>query len=270
MKSSASAATLLLAALCAYRLGTVVAGTPDRILFDAPRGGWLATLREDAALSVVEERDGWRLVRLEGWMPPQGMEDRAGPAGAPDRVPIGAGAVVRGVLVPYPEWAAGVEVSGRVLLLLSDLDVLDREHSGAGAGCRSRVAASRERADRLRAEADQALNSTDNFREASGRYDRLKQQALAATREGEERLADCFRKADSILQAHAAKRTVSDASGAYEFTGVRPGRYRVVSMARDEKDPWHWSLEFSVAGAEVKLLDPILDRSSFAPRWDLR
>ncbi len=272
VKSIASAAVLLSAALGVYRLGLVVAETADRSLFDAPRGAWLATVREDAVVSVVEEREGWRLVRLEGWMPvsAQSAGARPGAAEAPGRAAAGAGALVRGVLLPDPEWPPGIATSGLVVLLLADLEALDREHAAAGDACRARVATDRARTDRLQVEMDGAFHSSDNFREAAGRYDRLKQQVETASREGEEHVADCRKRADAILQKHAAKRAVSDASGSFEFPGVPPGRYRVVALAGEETGPRHWSMEFVVAGSETKVLDTIRDRSPFLPRWDLR
>src|SRR3989442_7945074 len=58
-----------LLALGLLGLGAVASGQggADLVLFDAPRGTWLATVKDDAAVTVLEERDGWRRVRLEGW-----------------------------------------------------------------------------------------------------------------------------------------------------------------------------------------------------------
>jgi glyoxylase-like metal-dependent hydrolase (beta-lactamase superfamily II) len=44
------------------------AGGGELVLFDAPRGAWLASMRPDAAIQVLEERDGWRHVRVDGWI----------------------------------------------------------------------------------------------------------------------------------------------------------------------------------------------------------
>src|SRR5882672_12498953 len=57
---------LVLAGMLA--LARLSGGGGEIVLFDAPRGAWLASMRPDAAIEVLEERDGWRHVRIEGWV----------------------------------------------------------------------------------------------------------------------------------------------------------------------------------------------------------
>src|SRR6266850_485865 len=96
-------------------LASLSAGGGEMVLFDAPRGAWLASMRPDAAIQVLEERDGWRHVRVEGWIlvgaaPAPGAA--AAPGAAPDAVAPdaatsspaakGGGASVAGLLFAMP------------------------------------------------------------------------------------------------------------------------------------------------------------------------
>src|SRR5262245_53364882 len=88
-------------------LGLAVAAAPgggEVVLLDGPRGAWLGTLKEGAPLVVLEEKDGWRHVRLEGWVMAGAPITAPGEAPPPAPLPqegmaqAGAGASVQGVL----------------------------------------------------------------------------------------------------------------------------------------------------------------------------
>lgn len=68
MKRSILLSMLVVVVLLLPWLRVSRADSQEIVLFDGPRGGWVATVRGDAALEVLEERDGWRRVRLEGWI----------------------------------------------------------------------------------------------------------------------------------------------------------------------------------------------------------
>ncbi|HEU4403166.1 MAG TPA: hypothetical protein VFT43_13790 [Candidatus Polarisedimenticolia bacterium] len=253
------------------------AGSGDLTLFDAPRGSWVATVRGDAPLAVLEDRDGWRHVRLEGWVPGPssgGATPAVGgaPAAAPRSADVAtpAGGVVRGVLLPTPEARATTAGSGLIVLLLSNLEALDREHAAAGEECRTRIDAERAHVEALQADLLGALNSSDNFREATARSDRLRSQMEAAEKERLDHLTQCRRKAEAIFQRHTVARTISDDAGRFEFLGVQPGRYRVLATEVEGVAPRAWSLECRVEGPGTKVLDPRTDRSPVDPYWGLR
>jgi hypothetical protein len=235
------------------------AGTADRILFDAPRGAWLAAVRTDAALVVLEEREGWRRVRLEGWIPADAQG--AAPAAA------GGEATVRGVLAP--ESAGAPSGAGLIVLLVADLQAVDREKAGAEAACRARLDDATRTLERVKAEKERALNSSDNFREAATRSDRLKTDLESAQKERLARLAECRRSALAIYENHAAARSIADGRGTFVFEHVAPGRYRAVA-AEPADGPHVWSLECEVTGPGDVVLDPRRDRTPADPYWGLR
>jgi hypothetical protein len=269
---------LLAVVVCALCLLKTIppgrAGTGDLTLADAPRGTWLATVRADAPLSVLEERDGWKRVRIEGWLPggavPRGETPPTGAGPADDASSPWAegGATVKGVLLPNDGGAAAG--SGLIVLLLSGLEDLDSAHRRMGEACTGSVGEVDSRIDRLESELAKALNSSANFREATQRNDRLKAEIKEARKERAVRLGECRHNADGLFDHHAIRRSISDARGAFEFDGVPPGRYRVVATEAGRDAPRAWSLDCVVGGAETLVLDPRSDRSPVEPYWGLR
>ncbi len=280
MKRVGSIVLALITAALLLGPGPGRAGVGDMILFDAPRGAWLAAVRAGAPMSVVEEREGWRRVRLEGWIPTAtaqgtGSSESGGGPEAPQLLPAQApsateesGASVRGVLLPSGTGASAG--AGLIVMLISDLETFDREHGRAGEECRTRVKEVGERLDQLRADLSRALNSTDNFRAAAQRNDHLKLQIQETEKERSDRIRECRGSADAILDRHAVQKTISDARGTFEFPHVAPGRYRVVATEPAADPPRTWSLECNVAGADAIILDPRRDRSPVDPYWNLR
>jgi hypothetical protein len=283
MKRLAIVCALLLALLLLGRLVTAGDGRGELALFDAPRGSWLATVRGDAPVTVVEERDGWRRVRVEGWVsgaPPGAAPaagDRGSATGAASGGPrpadsaagtVAPGATVQGVLQAAPGDPANTPGSGLVVFLLDDLGALDRDHARAGEECRAGLRQVDVRLERLNADLDKALNSSDNFREASQRRDAVRSEIQKAEQERRDVVLRCRRAADAILHRHAVQKAISDESGRFAFAGVAPGRYRVVAAETGGDRPRSWTLDCAVEGPGIRVLDSG-DRSAFRPYWDL-
>jgi hypothetical protein len=279
------ARTAVLAAGClataAALFGAGGAAPGDRALFDGPRGGWLATLRSDAPIVVLEERDGWRRVRLEGWMPSTAdpMAGAASPAGAgpaPVAAPepavtrpapaATATATVSGVLLPVRDRAPTAGV-GLPVLLVADLETLDREHSRHSAECRAGLDDRLREIAGLRQERERALMTIDNFRESVTAGNRLKERIAAAEARLAEAEAGCRAAAEALYDRHAVARTVSDTAARFEFAGVPPGRYRVVALDGRSEPPRAWSMDCAVEAGERRVVDPGVDRSLVDPFW---
>ncbi len=285
MKRVVIVSTVLLGLALLLLLPVRGAGASDITLFDAPRGGWIATLRGDAPLTVLEERSGWRRVRVEGWVagpatqaggeaPPAAGEASStavpAPSAPPEPPPALSGAVVRGILLPSPSDRAATPGAGLIVLLVSDLQTLDAEHSKEGEKCRAGLGAADARIEALRSQYDKALNSTPIFREAANRSDRLKKEIGVEEKARQDRVDACLRTADGLLQAHAAQRAITDDAGRFEFTRVPPGTYRLVATEAGVRQPRAWALDCVVSGPETLVLDPRKDASSFKPYWGIR
>lgn len=242
----------------------------DLTLFDAPRGAWLGTIRSDAEPVVLEERDGWRRVRVEGWIPVPESQGAASPAGgdpAPATGETHVGATVHGILPSKGGFNPADE--GMIVFLVSDPDGFDRDHVRVGVECRGQVAGRRERVVALRGELDRALSSSENFRDAAGSHDRLRDQLAEAEQDLQGRLGACRRRAAAIVMERAVRRTAPDGSGRFELKHVAPGRYRVIAMDPAGASRASFSFECSVAGSGTREIDPRTDRSSVDLYWGL-
>jgi hypothetical protein len=272
MKRIVSLCLVVLAVGVVQRATGARASGADLALFDAPRGAWLASVRPDTPLVVLEERDGWRRVRVEGWIaiPADRPGGEAAGQGSPAGTvrPVARGAVVQGVLLPTTNERAASPGSGLIVLLVSDLEALDAQHAGAGATCTSHIAEIDARLERMRSDKESALQSSDNFREATARDDRLKAEISSLEAVRGKRVAECQRSAGEIFQQHAVRRAISDDAGRFEFRDVPPGRYRVV--ATEVGSARAWSLECVVGDEASIILDPRRDASDIDPYWGIR
>lgn len=272
---------LLIPAALALLAPTPGAGPGDLTLFDAPRGAWLGTLRPDAPVVVLGEEDGWRRIRVEAWLPASsGVVSPSGgstgqvppPSRGPDsdessgaRHAASSRATIRGVLTADGDGPVG---SSLIVLLVSDLEAMDREHARAGAGCAEHLAEIGARIASLREEVRRALNSSDNFREATTHSDRAKRELKGAEAERRNALSGCRQTAEGIFQRYTVERTISDGGGRYEFLDIPPGRYRVIAT-RTAEPTLAWSLDCAIEGGETIVLDPAVHRSPVEPFWGL-
>ena len=151
-----------------------------------------------------------------------------------------------------------------------NLEKIDEERAAVAAGCRTAVEKATAHIEELRVDLERALNSTDNFREAASRHDRGKAELAKAQALRGERVATCQSTAEAIYVRHTVSQTISDDTGRFEFTGVQPGRYRVVATEGRGAKVRAWSLECTVEGGETVTLDPSRDASLIDPFWDLR
>jgi len=259
----------------AWRIGAVVAGLgivvagalaaeeAGLVLLDAPRGAWLGELRKDAPVQVIEERDGWRRIRIEGW-----VRDTAPlPPGAPGAAAPSM-AVLRGVLTPRPGMQPATVGGGLAVLFVPDLPGTDAAHRALGEPCRAALAEIDTRLAALQDEVQASLNSSSNFKEAAQRNDRAKAALAAAQKERTDRLADCRGQAEAFFSERAVARTVSDAAGRFEISGLAPGRYRVVAMERTAAGARGWSMSADVpGGADARLEGRAADGPD--PYWNL-
>jgi hypothetical protein len=238
------------------------------VLLDAPRGAWLGEIRAGAPVEVIEERDGWRRVRIEGWV--RSSPAAAAAAPAPHAAPSGAAAAVgiTGLLSPRPGMQPATAGGGLVVLLLTDPETTDAAHHALGEPCRAGLQAMDRKLEDLAKEGQGALNSSSNFKEAAQRSDRAKAAVAAAQRDRAARLQQCREQAEAFFSERAVTRTVADAAGRFELRPVEPGRYRVVAMERTAAATRAWSMSADVTGGGVALEGRAANGPD--PYWDLR
>jgi len=245
-------------------------GAADLVLLDHPKGRWLATVRGDTALTVLEEQDGWRRVRLEGWtMAAPGPATAPAPEASAPPAAAAGGARILGVLAPDIR-AGGAAGAGVLVLLARDGEALDAEHRRGGEECGARVRELDRQIESLGTELQGALNSSSNFREATTRSDQIKSRLKNAERERLLAIQDCRGRAEAIFQRHAVARAISDGDGRFGFEGVVPGRYRIVAFETTGDRPRSWSLGCVIEGPGTRVLDPRADRTAVEADWGVR
>ena len=250
-------------------------GGGEIVLFDAPRGAWLASMRPDAAVQVLEERDGWRHVRVEGWIPLGATAApaaagavalapaTASPAPAPPDTPAPppatakeGGAGIAGILVAMPGMASSTPGANLVVHLIGDTAALDAELKREGEPCRASLRESDAAIAGLEDQVKKALNSSTNFTEATHNYDRAKSSLAAAKKDRAARVETCRAGVDARLAAHATARVLSDGAGRFDFKDVSAGPYRVVAAEHSGSSLRVWSMECTIAAGESMVLDP--------------
>jgi hypothetical protein len=250
MRSLKRTLELALLVLVAQRITPAVPGDPERVLLDAPRGAWIASVRADAALTVIEERDGWRKVRIEGWTTTDPAETApAAPATPPGRVSV------TGILAPRPGREPETVGAGLLVLRVDDLDRLGAEHRVLGEECLGGAKALDARIADREAALRKALHSSDNFTTAAHRHDGAKAELARARKERADHVRRCLDRADDLFARRAVARAISDATGRYEFTGVAPGRYWIVAGEHRGETVRAWWLEVPVSGRNDIVLD---------------
>ena len=257
------------------------------VLLDAPRGAWLGEIRAGAPIEVIEERDGWRRVRIEGWV--RSTEAAGAPAtgsapagsatvpGAPapgfsrpGAAPSAAGSAgITGLLTPRPGMQPATPGGGLVVLVLPDPEATDAAHRALGEPCRADLKAMDRAIEDRTKDVQAALNSSTNFKEAAQRSDRAKSALAAAQRDRAARLQACREQAEAFFSERAAGRTVSDAAGRFELRPVEPGRYRVVAMERTSAATRAWSMTAEVTEGSGATLEGRAANGP-DPYWDLR
>jgi hypothetical protein len=239
------------------------------VVLDGPRGAWLGEVRGDAPFQVIEEKDGWRHVRLEGWI-------HAGPAvsgGAAARsatmpAPPGSGSL-SGILTPLPGMDPATLGTNLVVWLLGDPDRLDADHKALGEECRRSLAAIDQRIAGLDEALRHALNSSDNFRQAASNNDHAKSDLAAAQKSRDREIVGCRERADQLFSTRALARTLSDGSGRFEFQGIAAGTYRIVATERNGTAARGWTLRAEVNG-EAPIVVEARAAAGPDPYWNLR
>ena len=283
MRGKTMAALLLGVGATAVAVLAGAGGGSGLQLFDAPRGAWLAEARTDAAIQVLEERDGWKRVRIEGWVPvdalaataPRAPEAQGAPteelnaSPAPATTPVlaapgaapagpGAGATIQGVLMPTAGMVPATVGASLPVFLIADVGKYTAERESLAASCRARIASQDQAGEEAQRRLDAALNSSNNFTEASRRNDRAKADLAAAKKGRAEAVGACVDEVDALALRFAVARAPSDTAGRFQFASLGPGRYRVFASDHREGALRAWEFDATVApGAATVVLDPV-------------
>jgi len=271
-----STGLLTLAALAAVTLAPAAApdpGNPVEVL-DTPGGRPVAILLSGAQPRVIEQREGYARISLEGWVRAPGTADSAPPsepAPAPAPVPPPAaplssatGSVSGSILVTLPSGETRKGAGARVVLLgqLAELEVARRE---AAAAYRPAAQKIEEEIARLDAQRRAALNSSDNLGQATQTLDRTKKDLAARQKDFASLKATSTAREGVLVDKYAVQAVHAGEDGSFRFAGVPPGEYRLWAIVPgSDATEFRWYLPARVeAGA-----DTVLDLTSRKPGED--
>jgi hypothetical protein len=266
---------------------TVVTETTLRPAPDA--GEISAFLTAETPVEVVERRDDWVRVRVEGWVranavagPPASAEpavppmvpvspspEPATPAPAPVTPPpapvtaprpaqttVPAGAAVEGLIdIKLKAWRGlkqkKVSSAGMPVMLLPG--VVDLASTDAESSeTAERLAELDAKAARLEKEAKAAMRKS-NFTEATLARDELLGERQAVLAERLDLLAAEHGRHEQAARATALATTVADARGWYTVAPVAPGTYTLYARLTGEDVDVEWVETLTVSGASVRI-----------------
>ncbi len=269
MRSAGLFILLAVAALTLAPAADSEHGNPAEVL-DAPGGRPVAILLAGAQPRVLEQREGYVRIALEGWVRASGSVDTAPaapPAGsAPPDNPqtAGPGAIVGSIVVTL----SGGEVrkgAGARLALLGKVAELEAARRDLAADYQPEARRIEEEIARLEARRRASLNSTDNLGQATQSLDRAKRDlaarqkdlaALQATYEGREGV---------LVQRYAQQEVRAGEDGSFRFAGVAPGEYRLWAIySVNEATDYRWYLPVRVGPGT----DASMDLASRKPNED--
>jgi hypothetical protein len=182
-------------------------------LFDGPNGQELGWVRNPAGLKVLEERPGWRRVRLEGW------------------IQVSPTAAIRGKAKGAP---------GSRLLLLPAGGSWQEAQLAAETAALQEIEPLEAEMQRLRRERARAMRA-DSFTEARERYDAVDTEYRSREEELHRARQRLLSEMTTALSADAAMVTYLDEEGRFELHPPGPGAYRLfLASPYAEEFPCCW------------------------------
>ncbi len=227
----------------------------------------LAFLTTAAPVQVVEQRDGWIRVRVDGWVPADAVAAEApmsapasrapaahasapaSPPSVPTAAPMTERSVEGLIRVKLGRFkkvsAAGVPV----MLLPGDSAIGE---AGADSETAQRLAELDERARQLKKQAEQAMRGS-NFTEANRRHDELMDQHKAVLAERRDVLAAEHGRNEQSARLSALATAIADAKGWFGLPAVPAGSYKLYARLTNEKIDLEWIENVTVGSTPIQV-----------------
>jgi hypothetical protein len=244
-------------------------------LSPAPGEPPVAVLMAGARLQVVEQREGWSRVTLEGWIPQSALPASAAepapvvPAPAPSAVAAAPAAAAPAEAPAQPSSAAALRgvvfVTGDKGETLAGGGVAVRLLQAAGPAlamlethrreCAARQAELSAQAEELKDRAGRALRTIDNATRAFEESDRLKGERDAVRQRRVDEWRRCREQEEELIDAHAAHRAITSEGGRYAFDGVPSGRYTLQAALDTGRRRHDWLLPIVLEAGAPRTMD---------------
>jgi len=275
-RSYAVLATLSLCVACLPVFGEESTLIKETSLRSEPGAGErTAFVTPDTSIEVLELREGWVRVRIEGWVPADAVA-AAAPRSAPRSLPgtsqpepiTAPPTTIAQPQAPAPVASAapiGVPVEGLIKVKLSRLS----KKAGAGAivilvpagvgldapaapETVKRLADLEGEAARLQKEIEKAMQM-ESFAEATRRRNELRRERNGILEERQQVLTAEHGRREHRARAAAVASGIADSKGFFAISSVPPGNYTLYArMTRDDID-LEWIAPLDVGSAALRI-----------------
>jgi hypothetical protein len=259
--------TLAGAILAGLLLGAAPAEIPPSShteeLLDSPGGHPVAVLLPGTARRVVEAKDGYVKVVVEGWIrqgaiPPQAEVPPAtppplpapAPAAPPEPVASLSGRIEIRLVNKQVRYAAGARV-----LLLGNVAELEPRRLALASAYQSEVKGLEAEIAQLEADKRRALNSSENLTQASNNLDQAKAALVRKNSEFGAIQTKYATLADALVEPYKVAEAAAGPGGEYRLEGLAPGEYRLRAWFSEPGAEYRWYVPASVSAKKATVLD---------------
>jgi|GEM_PF-3224292 len=244
--------------------GDLPPSTHTEDLLDAPGGHPVAILLPGTPRRVLEAKEGFVKVVVEGWI------RQEGPAPKTDALPA-----VADPLPPSspaaPEVAPVASISGRVeirlptkevrygagarVMLLGKVTELEPRRVGLASAYQAEVRELQAQITELEAAKKKALNSSDNLTQATKNLDQAKASLARKTQDLEAIGKKYATQGEALAESFKVAEVTADPGGEYHLDGVAAGEYRLRAWFSDQGSEYRWYVPASVTARERTVVD---------------
>ena len=227
----------------------------------APDGERMGVLMAGSPVKVLEQREGWTRVSVEGWVLSGQIPEPERAAGEPSMPALpaptatsGQNAALAGAIFMVD--AGSTIVGSRIAVrLLSQPEETMARIGAIQQRCDSKRQGLALEARLLEDKADRALKTIESTSEAFEKYDDAKRLRARKLRELEALNEDCLEQVDNELERSAAASVLTTDDGQYRFEGIAPGAYMVFATLQSRGVRHEWSIKVDLAAAAEQKLD---------------
>ena len=224
-------------------------------LMSEPGGAREAVLLPGASVRVIETRDGWSRVVLEGWVRAEAGAPDSQPPSAPPKLAIPQDGGISGAIFVTDAKGRTAVGAGIALRLMTDASAAASEISTIRGECDASGAAMKAEAAALKDRGDRAMKTIENPSKAFEAYDEAKRQRMEKVRQIKQHDDECAARVETVYDAHAALRALSDSEGRFALAHVPPGRYTLHASFEAGGTRHEWDVDVTMESGQNLILD---------------
>jgi hypothetical protein len=256
---------------------------PEEVL-DAPGGHPIAILLPGAARRIVEEKNGYARIVVEGWI--QGKDAAQAGQEPGSKAPAESVAGIPTASIPAlessaPQAATSASLSGRVeirlpsgqtlygagarVVLLGNVPELERRRSALLGEYQAKARGLEAEIEDLESQKKAALNSSENLTQATKALDQIKAQLAQKQTELQGMGKNYVTASGTLIEGFKTLEAAADPGGAYRLDHLAPGEYRVWGLFSDSGLSYLWYLPATIAAGKAAQLNLTADNREKDP-----